>query len=376
MTPAEIAISIVIFLPLFVFTTTALINSIFGPFLKKRIEPKRFPKASFIVPARNEEKNIAACLDSLLAAEYPDFEIIVYDDESSDRTAELVAEYSEKLGKVKLIRGTGLPENRFGKNNACFRAAEMAKGEILAFTDADMRPKPEALRNSIGYMQKFDLAMISAFPRQITKSFAEKLLVPIVDLTIYSFFILWTSRYVPFKAFAAANGQWIVFDRKTYFEIGGHDAVGREIVEDVALARLTKSRGYNILTCSGAGAVEGRMYENFGDIWSGLSKNLFGVTNYSLSWFSFLLISIFIGGVAPYFLFWTGFLYPAFLIALAANFLWRASLSLRFGQFFLVSVFLHPATLVSMIGIGINSIIKTRSGGFVWKGRQIDIDRK
>lgn len=373
MTPAEIAISIVIFLPLFVFTTTALINSIFGPFLKKRIEPKSFPKASFIVPARDEEKNIAECLDALLAAEYPDFEIIVYDDESSDRTAEIVAEYVEKFKNVKLIRGQGLPENRLGKNNACFRAAEIAEGEILAFTDADMRPKPAALRNSVGYMQKFDLAMISAFPRQITRTFSEKLLVPIVDLTIYSFFILWSSRFVPFKAFAAANGQWIVFDRSPYFDIGGHDAVGGEIVEDVALARLTKSRGYNILTCSGAGAIEGRMYDNFGDIWSGLSKNLFGVTNYSLPWFSFLLISIFVGGVAPYFLFWTELLFPAFLIALGANLLWRASLSLRFGHNFLVSVFMQPATLVSMIGIGINSIIKTRSGGFVWKGRHIEV---
>ena len=264
---------------LLIFLTIAIFNIIFGPFLKQKHELSSKPLVSVLIPARNEEKNIGGCLQSLLAQNYDHFEIRVLDDESTDRTAAIAQEYVNQNSPIRVHSGKPLPEGWTGKNWACHQLSQQAKGDILIFTDADNRFEPAAISYTIGWMQRYQLAMFSVFPQQITSSLFEKLIVPVIDLLLYASLILWLTYHSRFSSLAAANGQWIAIQREAYEKIGGHQAVRRQIVEDVELSRLAKRNGIKILTGAGTDMVYGHMYHSAREVWDGFSKNLFGLVS-------------------------------------------------------------------------------------------------
>lgn len=357
---------------------TLTINAVFGPFLKNfRKKEKRQsevkPKVSVLVPARNEEKNIENCLKSITSFDYPDYEIIILDDGSTDNTYKILEEYKSKNINLKILKGTQTPEDWFGKNWACYQLAMAAEGDILIFTDADNWHRKDAISSTIENMNAYNLDFLSAFPQQITKTLAEKIFVPIVDLIIYSFLILWTTLFLKSSIFAAANGQWIAVRRSAYFKVGGHSVVKSSIVEDIELSREFKKNGFRILTTAGTDIVFGRMYHNFSEILNGFSKNMYYILGGNLFILLGIVLLLLLTGIFPYisFFFVDRLIIP--IISVSLIIIWRGILSVRFKSNLFINTILSPLSILFLIYIALHSYFKTRFGKVEWKGRIIKI---
>jgi chlorobactene glucosyltransferase len=233
------------------------------------------PPVSVIVPARNEEENIRSLLTSLSAMDYPSFEILVVDDESEDRTGELVASVpAGNATALRLLRGAPLPEGWFGKPWACFQGAKAAGGELLLFTDADTTHGADLLRRAVAGLLGEGADVLTLMGRQVMGSFWERILQP-------QFFFLLAFRFprtgTPRKPHqwrhAIANGQYLLFRRGTYEAIGGHAAVKGEVVEDMRMAQLLVRDGRRLLVRDGRG-LQTRMYRSLGGLVEGWSKNI------------------------------------------------------------------------------------------------------
>jgi len=228
---------------------------------------------SVIVPARNEEANIADCLYTLLA-QGEAVEILVADDNSQDRTAAIVGEFVREVRNLKLVSVPPLPNGWTGKNHALHVAVPESIGEWLLFTDADTRHSEGALRGLVRWAETARLDLVSCSPPQQTETWWEKAVIPQVYQLL--------ARLFPFERvndpadpMAAANGQFILIRREAYFRIGGHQAIRGETLEDVALARRAKRAGCRIWFGPGDGIVSTRMYQTFSTMWEGWTKNLF-----------------------------------------------------------------------------------------------------
>ncbi len=228
---------------------------------------------SAIIPARNEELNIARVVESLDGhAEV--CEIIVVNDESSDRTAEILAELGARVAKLLVIRGGELPAGWVGKNFAAATGASAAVGEWLLFVDADTQLLPGAARHALADAEEHAASLVSYSPEQLMETSAEEILIPFVYSRLAERFSFERVND-PALPDAAANGQFLMIRRDAYNAIGGHEAVRGRVLEDVALARLVKASGRNIFFGPGQGIARTRMYRTFGALWQGWTKNLY-----------------------------------------------------------------------------------------------------
>ncbi len=353
--------------------TVTLVNVLLGPRLKHAPQLTDTPKVSVLIPARNEAANIGNCLNGILEQDYPNFEVIVLNDHSTDGTEEIVNNFAAKDSRVRLIQGEKLPTGWTGKNWACHQLSQKAQGEIFIFTDADNQHEKFVVSNTVAYLQKYQLDLVSAFPQQRTVTFAEKLIVPIVDFFVYGTLPLWLTYYAPNPSLAAANGQWIAFTKKAYREIGGHDVVKNHLVEDTELSRIAKRKGKKTLTTAGTGAVYCRMYSSAREVWEGFSKNFYGLTGYHNVTFFGIIFSLIIGFIYPYFLWMIPSVRTLALIAIGLNVLLRALLAIRYKHPFWVSTILHPVSIIYAITIGLNSFFSFKRGKIRWKGREIAV---
>ncbi len=343
----------------------SIFNGFSGPYLKHYGSTEYTPFVSILVPARNEEKNIEGIITSLKEQDYPEFEIIILDDESTDSTYSLGSKYQDK--RMKIIKGNVLPGEWLGKNWACQQLADSAKGNIFIFTDADNRHSINAVKSTVSAMQKHNLDFLSAFPQQFAISFWEKMIVPMIDLIIYSFLPMWFTYLLPFKSLAAANGQWIAIRKEAYLRLGGHKSVKGKVVEDIELARRAKSLGLKTLVASGKDLVYSRMYESLEEIKNGLGKNLYGLTgNNPAVFFLFLFFFLFIC-IIP-FAFLPFSLYA--LIPFGMILFWQAILATCYKHNYL-RVILYPVSFIGIVLIGIRSFLMSSNGEIQWKGRSI-----
>jgi glycosyltransferase involved in cell wall biosynthesis len=232
------------------------------------------PKVSIIIPARNEEANLATCLESLVTQTGVVFEIIVVDDHSTDHTREIAASFAAAYpDKVRVIEAGLLPDGWTGKNNAVVTGAREARGQWLLFTDADTVHLPGSLARALAEAQEHRADLLSYSPEQIAVTFWEMAVLPVVFAEL-------ARQYPPSKVSdpnsptAAANGQYILVKREAYDAVGGHAAVAGEILEDVALARAVKASGRRIHFRYADDAVRTRMYRNFRQLREGWTKNL------------------------------------------------------------------------------------------------------
>jgi Glycosyl transferase family 2 len=227
------------------------------------------PVVSVIVPARNEEANLGACLQSLAGQGGVRFEIIVVDDESTDRTREI----AESFAGVRVIDAGRLPTGWTGKNHAVWVGAQQACGEWLLFTDADTVHLPGSLARSVKEAQHHGAALLSYSPQQEVHGFWEKAVMPVIFAEL-------AATYRPSKVSdstspaAAANGQYLLITRQAYDAVGGHAAIAGNLLEDVALARAVKASGRRIFFRYGGDAVRTRMYRSFAQLREGWTKNL------------------------------------------------------------------------------------------------------
>jgi len=363
---------IIIGLLLIVLLTT-IFNVLTAPVLKNGPSPEKKIPVSVLIPARNEQANISDCLQSLLKQDYSDMEIRVLDDHSTDETAKIVQSFAENHSHIKLIRGKELPAGWTGKNWACHQLAEQAAGEVFIFTDADNRHAGNAVSKTVGWMQKYRLDLLSAFPQQYTQTLFEKLIVPTVYMTVYSYLPLWFTYFIPHPSLAAANGQWLAFNRGAYKRSGGHQTAKNQVVEDTWLARTVKQQGMKTLTTAGTGGVFARMYQNSSEVWHGFSKNLYGLMGYKMIPAFLMLTLMGLAYILPYVLMVILPFMKLVWVALLLNILIRTSLSLKYKQPFL-NVFFHPIAILLTMIIAVNSIRLFRKGQLSWKGRTITIE--
>ncbi len=350
-----------------------IFNAITAPMLKNAPELQATPRVSVLVPARNEENNLGACLASLLQQDYSNFEILVLDDDSTDKTAEIVQAYATQDRRVKLIKSTSLPVGWLGKNWACHQLGENATGEIFIFTDADTRIAPQAVTHTVSWMQHLRLGILSAFCHQITETLPEKLAVPVVNMLVYSYLPLWLTYRSKEPSLAAANGQWIAFTLKAYQRIGGHRSVRDQVVEDVELSRLAKRNNVKILVVSAKGEIFSRMYHSAQQVWEGYSKNLFGLMRFKVAPFFIILTLLVVIHIVPYFLVFFEPFAALALTAVAMNVAIRLILAVKFAQPLLAGALLHPVGMAYTILIGLNSYWWHKTRKIKWKGRLVEI---
>lgn len=226
------------------------------------------PAVSVIVPARNEQDCLGACLQSLVSQNGVDFETLVVDDHSTDRTREIAAAFP----KVKIIDPGPLPSGWSGKNNAVTAGARAARGEWLLFTDADTVHLPGSLARALAEARDRKVSLLSYSPEQDVRTFWEKATMPVIFAELASTYRP-SEVSDPNSPAAAANGQYILVERSAYDAIGGHAAVGHDLLEDVALARAVKQSGRPIFFRLGSGLVRTRMYRSFAQLREGWTKN-------------------------------------------------------------------------------------------------------
>src|SRR5437899_10018778 len=229
----------------------------------------RRPEVSIIVPARNEEPCLRACLESLLAQGGVSSEIIVVNDASTDRTGEIAHSFSG----VKVIDPGPLPMGWTGKNHALTTGAQQARGEWLLFTDADTFHRPGSLARSLAEAKKHGAALLSYSPEQEVHGFWEKAVMPVIFAELAATYRP-SQVSDPASPAAAANGQYLLISREAYDAVGGHAAVATSLLEDVALARAMKASGRKIFFRFGGDAIRTRMYRSFAQLREGWTKNL------------------------------------------------------------------------------------------------------
>lgn len=231
--------------------------------------------ACVIVPARDEAENIESCVRSLIAQRGVDLRIVVVDDESSDDTAEIVASIARQDSRVVLRRAPPLPAGWKGKVHACCVGLQDVPDDVdwLCFIDADVRAHPLAIASAIQSATDGHLDLLSLMPRQELGSFAERLIMP-CGLYALAFSQNVSKFQSPSSDDAAATGQFMLFRRKAYEDVGGHAAVFNEICEDVELARVVKREGGRVLLHDGAKLLTSRMYTGWDTLWPGFAKNI------------------------------------------------------------------------------------------------------
>lgn len=332
------------------------------------------PSVSVLIPARNEELGIEACVRSVLASEHVELEVIVLDDHSTDRTAEIVRATAEEDARVRLQAAPPLPEGWCGKQHACYSLSKHARFDIFTFIDADVRLEPDALARMALFLKQSGSELVSGFPRQETGTLLEKLLIPLINWLLLCFLPLWAMRHFRWSAFGAGCGQWFMTTRVAYEKVGGHSAVKSSLHDGLTLPRAYRKAGFYTDVCDATNLATCRMYRSAREVWFGLAKNAregMASTGQILFWTVVLLC----GQVLPFVMLCCGFwlerdLHLAF--AMVAFVAWSPRLGLRASaKQPPESMLLHPVAIVLLLAVQWYAIVRAVIGKPVgWKGRE------
>jgi len=232
------------------------------------------PRLSVCVPARNEERGVEACLQSLLNQDYPNFEVIAIDDHSTDRTGDIMRNLAQENSRLKVLEGTDLPDDWLGKPFALHQAFKVAKGEYLLFTDADPVFKPTALNTAVHVMRERELDVLTLMPKAEFGSFWERAVQPVIFGFIASL-TRFKNVNDPDHRSAMGFGAFLMFRRSSYEKIGGHEAGKSDVLEDVLIAKRAKRAGLKLFVADAKQLFSIRMYFGLKEIWFGWEKNMF-----------------------------------------------------------------------------------------------------
>jgi chlorobactene glucosyltransferase len=336
-------------------------------------------KVSVLVPVRNEERNLRPCLDSLLAQDHRNIEIIVMDDHSRDASWDIIREYAGRNpGVIQGFRSEALPPGWSGKNWVCHQLSRMASGSLLVFTDADTVHGRQSISHALRESRARGSRFVSYLPELITVSAAEKVILPVIYFAFFFLFPLGLMKVVHHRMAAVAIGTFILVDREIYDAVGGHLALRGEIVDDMALARMVKGAGGGVDILCGTGIFATRFYHSAAEIWSGFSKNSFGAFGYSVLPFVATLVfcyAIFLNpfvqlALQPELSLSNPYLDQSLIIIAL-----RLALALR-TRHSLLSIALHPVMVGFSLGFAANSIWKILRGTPIeWKGRAYRISK-
>lgn len=339
----------------------------------------RYPGVvSVLIPARDEEASIGPVVDAVLAQDHPLLELIVYDDGSTDLTPDLLAARAGDP-RLKVVEGRGLPEGWVGKPHACHQLSRYARGDLLIFVDADVVLDPGALSRIVGLMQDYEANVLTAVPAQQTGSLMERLVLPLLHLTYTAWLPLVMVHRTHDPRFLAANGQILAVQRHTYQAIGGFEAVGAEVVDDMAFCRNAKRARRRVLFVDGSSLGRCRMYGSATEVWKGFSKNLYEGLGESPLLLGLVLSLYSAAFVLPYLALLASPLIPGLFapaaVAVGLNLVLRLALAARFRHS-LLGVLLHPVAVLLLLAIAINSFVWARRGAIEWAGRTYAVRSK
>lgn len=233
-------------------------------------------RVAVLIPARNEEQNIAACMEHVLRSLDADLEVLILDDASTDRTAAIVREIGTTDSRVRLLSSASLPAGWNGKQHACWQLAQASAAPFLLFLDADVRLHPAAITRCLAEAQRTKVALLSGFPRQITVGFLEWMLLPLIHFVLLGFLPLARMRSTTHPAdpaLAAGCGQFLLAEREAYFAAGGHAAIRSTMHDGLLLPRAFRRAGFPTDLVDLTPLAEVRMYDSASKVWQGLAKN-------------------------------------------------------------------------------------------------------
>ena len=344
---------------------------------RKHAQPPVWPMVSILVPARNEEQNIAGCVQSLLGQDYPSFEVLVLDDQSEDGTGSILAQIASSQPGLKVLTGEQPPQGQLGKNWACSQLARQAQGDLLFFTDADTVHQPGTLTAIVSALVGEQADLLTGFPRQEVQTWGERLLVPFFSWALLSFNPLVLAYKLQLPGLAVAVGQMMLFRREAYQAIGGHARVSASIVDDLTLARQIQAAGMRWRVSYAADLISCRMYRKNREAIDGFSKNLFAAFDFRLLPFLFVFGWLMV-------MFWEPIFVLILLIFGQAPQARLDHLLVCFGLSILLWVipyadlgiplwlaFLYPLTILSNTIVALRSIQHSLNGWLTWKGRDI-----
>lgn len=333
------------------------------------------PAASVLIPARDEEERIGRSVRAALGSRGVEVEVLVMDDGSTDRTAEIVREISRHDGRVRLLEAPPLPPGWAGKQHACQALADAARNPVLVFVDADVELRPDGVAGALRFLRRSGADLVSGFPRQRTGTPVERLVIPLIHFVLLGYLPLAGMRWTRSGAFAAGCGQLFVARRFAYEMAGGHAAIRHTFHDGLELPRLFRRRGLRTDLFDATATATCRMYEGAREVVLGLAKNAHeGMAGPVAIWvWSVLLVG---GHALPPLLAVAGLLWApdAAWTALAVagtglGLATRLALALRFRQS-LFGALLHPVGVVLLVGIQWYARLRRRAGRAVtWKDR-------
>ncbi len=320
---------------------------------------------SVLIPARDEEANIADAVGAVLASTGVEFEVIVLDDGSTDGTAAILAGIRDR--RLRVIVGVGLPAGWAGKQHACALLAKAAQHDLLVFTDADVRLSPDALLRMAGFMQRNAVGLGSGFPRQVVVTWAEQLLLPLIHFLLLGFLPMWLMRTSAQVGLGAGCGQLFIARRAAYDRAGGHAAIRSSLHDGLTLPRAFRRAGEMTGLFDATALATCRMYSSAAEVWAGLGKNATeGMARPGplLVW----TILLFGGQVLPASLVVLAPSTPA-VAALVVTIGLRLILAMRFRQPEL-SALVHPLGILALLAVqwtALASLLRGRPK--LWRGR-------
>ncbi len=373
------------------------------------------PRVSVLVPARNEEKNIEACLRSLIAQDYMNLEIIVLDDNSTDNTSKIIHKVIQEYNNIntinqtfsdnskdkrkiilKYIKGEPLQEGWVGKNFACYQLEKAASGDYLLFTDADTIHSPESVSCGLQCLISNNLDALSVYPEILMHTFFERMVISFMKFGILLFLPIYLRSNIKKPILSPALGSYMLYKRNAYRALGGHAMIYNKCLEDMNMASLLKSKGYKFEIFDGFKTYKTRMYSNLEDIYKGFSRFIFTTFNYKkglplflifllsiILLFPFVLILVY--PVINYFLV-SSLSYAGSVIAGLHSILYKSVL-LNLFQICLIlimktiyvsrfegniiDVLLHPVSIATILAMGIKLFSKDKKETYIsWKGRK------
>jgi len=339
------------------------------------------PLVSILVPARDEEKNIATCLRSLTRQDYSNIEILVLDDNSTDRTGVMTESWAKKDSRIRLINGRPLIKGWTGKSYACHQLSRVAKGKYLIFTDADTLHFTDSVSAALSALFANDLDVLSIFPRQIMVSIHERMTVIFINLAVLAFMPIFLIRKIKNPKISIANGQFFLFKRKVYYLIGGHRNIRKDIVEDIALSKQVKKCGFSFRIFDGRKNLHCRMYNGFGEVVTGFSKFIFAAMNYNIFRLSSVMVLVLVMFLFPLIFLPIGFYFAEWPLLININLVIQVSviLIIRIVMTFrfktrLIDVLLHPLSMLYIYFLAMNSVYQAKYGkGIYWKDRYYNL---
>ena len=338
------------------------------------------PKVSIILPARNEEEFIGKCLDSLIEQDYTNYEIIVVDDSSDDATGKIISEYAKKNSKIIPVSAQIKPDGWMGKNWACMEGYKKATGELLLFTDADTKHSQNVISLAVSHLLSFNLDALSAIPKMRTMDFWTRITLPMISTFLHTRFSA-VRVNDPSKKTAYFFGSFFIIKQKTYKEVGMHEGVKHEIIEDGALGKKVKESGYKMKMTRGDHLIEAVWARDKSTLWNALKRLMIPLylQNEKIAigiFFAVLFLLFMPFPILAYSALWI-LKTTSFLILFAASFV--ASIMIYIGaiievkkllQLRLIDALFAPlGSLIVVLGF-LGGLLQAKNSTVSWRGRK------